>query len=420
MVGAAGPDRELIRTVLTSLGHDVSMGDAVVAKRATLPRADVVLIDLAAGQDALRFLRWYAAQPDHAPIVAIVDRRRPAASADALRLGAVDIVARPVLPAAIASALANAREVATIARDSAPVPDPVADPVTDGVFGASAAMRGVLASARRAGAAHCNVLIVGERGTGREMVARIVHGSGAHPWAPFVKIVCAGVSARQFHDVIAATEAHATVYLENLGDLLPKQQIELDQALGRTALRFIAAAQPRISWLVDTGAFRRDLLDALATIRIDVPTLRQRAEDIPLLAMHFLKTACLGNGAKPKTFSRAALALVSTLPWAGNALELRGLCERLAILVPRGVVLVEDVLPHVSFDGDQDPGMRRYDSLKLARERFERDYITSVLKHHKGRMGAAAKALGIERTNLYRKIKQLNIRWVNPPADERE
>jgi DNA-binding NtrC family response regulator len=129
--------------------------------------------------------------------------------------------------------------------------------------------------------------------------------------------------------------------------------------------------------------------------------------------MHFLKEACRRNDQPAKTFSRGALTLLAALPWPGNAGELRSLTERLSVLVPRGVVLLEDVLANVRLEGSESVGRMR-GSLKDAREQFERDYVTSVLQHHKGRMGAAARHLGIERTNLYRKIKQLNIRWTLP------
>ena len=109
-------------------------------------------------------------------------------------------------------------------------------------------------------------------------------------------------------------------------------------------------------------------------------------------------------------FSRSALSLLGALPWPGNTAELRLLTERLAVLVTRGVVLLEDVLANVRLEGAEALGGRS-GTLREARERFERDYVATVLQQHRGRMGDAAKELGIERTNLYRKIKQLNIRW---------
>ncbi|MEP6917375.1 MAG: helix-turn-helix domain-containing protein, partial [Acidobacteriota bacterium] len=151
----------------------------------------------------------------------------------------------------------------------------------------------------------------------------------------------------------------------------------------------------------------------IAIVQIDLPPLRQRVEDVPLLATHFLKDACRRNGMELKAFSRSALTLLASLPWSGNGSELRALAERLAVLVPRGTVLLEDVLASVRLDG-AEAITRERGSLRNAREQFEREHVTAVLQHHKGRMGAAARELGIERTNLYRKIKHLHIQWTVP------
>jgi two-component system nitrogen regulation response regulator NtrX len=175
-------------------------------------------------------------------------------------------------------------------------------------------------------------------------------------------------------------------------------------------LRFIAGVAPRVDDWVARGELRADLIEGLGVVRIELPPLRQRTEDIALLATHFLKEACRRNGIPAKAFSRSALSLLGALPWPGNTAELRLLAERLAVVVTRGVVLLEDVLANVRLEGAEALGGRS-GTLREARERFERDYVATILQQHRGRMGDAAKELGIERTNLYRKIKQLNIRW---------
>jgi len=159
---------------------------------------------------------------------------------------------------------------------------------------------------------------------------------------------------------------------------------------------------------VERRAPLRELVEALAVVRIDLAPLRQRPEDVLMLAPHFLKEACREADLAAKTFSRGALQLLRALPWRGNAAELKSLCERLAILVSRGIVQLDDVLANVRLDA-AEPVVRSDETLRQARERFERDYIAAVVQHHRGRIGAAAKQLGIERTNLYRKLKQLNI-----------
>ena len=205
--------------------------------------------------------------------------------------------------------------------------------------------------------------------------------------------------------------------MRNVSDLpLPVQGtlerlfIEREHAAGGDGVpRAIASAEPSVGEAVERKLFRRDLFERLAVVRLDLAPLRQRPKDVALLASVFLKEACRRHGLEPKTFSPSARALLTALPWRGNASELRQLAERLALLGSRGVIQQEDVLGEVRFDGAETRGHAE-GTLREARERFERDYITSVLQRHRGRMGAAAKELGIERTNLYRKIKQLKIR----------
>lgn len=410
-------EREHVARIVTDAGHVPILVETSTAalSRAAHGDADIVLLDLAAGAEALRFLR-NGAQRAPLPVVAIADRRQPAASTEALRLGIADLISRPVIADDLVAGLANAREFSRITeRSSSNLELPQ---LADGVVGASPAMRDVLGLVRRVSHTRCNVLIVGERGTGRETIARTIRDQGPNKNAAFVRFVCGAIDRAAF---IAALDAAAftdtALYLEDLCELPLELQERLEAriAAGRErAPRVLGAPQARIMELVERGAFRASLLEAISVVRIDVPPLRHRRDDVPVLATHFLKEACRRHDIPAKSLSRGALALLSALPWPGNATELRALTERLSIVVPRGVVLLEDVLANIRLDGAEALGGPR-GSLKSARERFERDYVTAVLQHHRGRMGAAAKELGIERTNLYRKIKQLKIQWT-PPA----
>jgi DNA-binding NtrC family response regulator len=427
-------DRDEIIATLTRPGHVVTVADSAPDGLAKLPesQAELIVLDLAAAE-SLRFLRRHTAQRGGTPAVCIADRRQPEASTEALRLGVADIIGRPVRHDDVLAAMANAREMVRVARTQTPLQD---EPVRgDGVFGASPAMRDVLGIVRRVSQSRCGVLILGERGTGREMIARAIHRHSPRRDSPFLKVICADASSAEFDQVLhGGVPDGTTVYLEDLGDLPHELQARLESRVrlagaesgapggsrkdaqagqGCGSIRFIAGSHPGISDVVERGVVRGGLVDAVGVVRIDLPPLRQRAEDLPLLATHFLKEACRRSDQPAKTFSRSALTLLAALPWPGNAGELRSLAERLAVLVPRGVVLLEDVLANVRLDGSESAGRVR-GSLKDAREQFERDYVTAVLQHHRGRMGAAARELGIERTNLYRKIRQLNIRWNVP------
>ncbi len=439
----SGADRNSLAAIVSNAGHEVVAVDCPVQGGAKLPEVELTLVDLTCA-DALKFLRKYASSRDRAGVVCVADRRQPELSSEALRLGIADIVARPMRADDLLAAIANAVEMRRLIQRAEPIPE-ICDS-DEGVFGASPAMRDILGVVRRVAHSRCGVLLVGERGTGREMIARTIHAHGPRRDRPFVKILCGEALSPELDKLLTTgAPAGATVYLEDIGELSHELQLRLEarvrpgsdrsapSALSTQSIpstpstpdltpapwrpserevepRFVAGALPRVNDYMDRGQMRRTLVEALAVVRVDLPSLRQRSQDIPLLATHFLKEACRSNDIPAKTFSRSAQTLLSALPWPGNAAELRSLAERLAVLIPRGVVLLEDVLGNVRLDGAEAMGRPR-ESLKDARERFERDYVTSVLQHHKGRMGIAARELGIERTNLYRKIRQLNIRW---------
>ena len=135
-------------------------------------------------------------------------------------------------------------------------------------------------------------------------------------------------------------------------------------------------------------------------MRVDVPPLRARREDLPFLARQILADLCRHKGYPRKTITKSAITLLVALPWPGNLPELRGLLERLVAMLPGGVIRLEDVLAHVSLDGSELHGPEYGSTLREARERFERDYIAATLRRHRGRMAEAARALGMQRTTF--------------------
>jgi two-component system response regulator AtoC len=417
LIAADTGEREGLAEMLERRGHVVTRLEQAAQVRATLdeqPDTDFVIVLDLARPEALRFLRARVVRAN-LPVICVADRRKPDASSEALRLGIADLVARPVREEDLAAAIGNAREFAHTAAESRPEPAPGLELPAGSVFGASPAIRELLALVRRIAPSRCNVLVLGERGTGRESVARAVHGQSSRRDQPFVKVECASADP-SLPSFATALAPGSTVYLDDMNELSAGGQRQLLEVVRQrqdadaSDLRFIAGVAPRVDDWVARGDLRTDLIEALGVVRIELPPLRQRTEDIALLATHFLKEACRRHGIPAKAFSRSALTLLAALPWPGNTAELRVLTERLAVLVTRGVVLLEDVLANVRLEGAEALGGRS-GTLREARERFERDYVAGVLQQHRGRMGDAARELGIERTNLYRKIKQLNIRW---------
>ncbi len=413
LLSAESSDRAKIADWLNARGYNVATAETAATAVEALPNSPAfVLVDLTTRAESIKFLRGLVTSDRRAWTIAVTDRRDAGATSEALRLGVVDIVRRPLHEADVVAALANAREFAGLAgRQPAPLPDPPEGTV----FTNSPRMRDIYELTRRIAASRCPVLIVGERGTGRETVGRSIHQHGPLRDAPFTRVPAAAAGPPELKELLESGEG--IVYIEGIGDLTREAQAWLeDWAVGdftrldrpAGSSRLLCSARPAIDTLVSSGRFSRPLYEAVSVVRIDLPALRERPQDIPLLARHFLKEACVRHAVPSKTLSRSALALLSALPWRGNAAELRGLIERLVVLVPRGVVLQEDVLQHLRFDDVQARGAGG-GTLREARARFEREFIASTLQRHQWRMEAAAEELGIERTNLYRKMKQLSI-----------
>jgi DNA-binding NtrC family response regulator len=308
-------------------------------------------------------------------------------------------------------------------------------------------MRDVMALIARAATMRAGVLIRGEEGTGRQVTARAIHNAQAQARGPFVRVDCAAYEGDQLDVELFGVadrssnpdhptrglekvsrqsrlfEArHGTLYLQNVAEAPMRVQARLARLLrdreavlvesGETIsldVRPMAGVDMGFDRAVHEGRVRDDLFRRLSVIRIEVPPLRNRRDDIAALANCFVRELCGSLRVPPKTLSRPALALIAALPWRGNATELRALLESIVTGVPggRGIVL-EDVLGHVRLDG----GSVVYEhtgTLRQARARFEREYIAQVLERHRGRISDAAKALGIQRTNLYRKMRSLRV-----------
>ena len=222
-------------------------------------------------------------------------------------------------------------------------------------------------------------------------------------------------------DSIVSKARTATLWLRDVTELPAAVQAKLARLArdgefyvdgDRVALtwRLVASAPVSIDADVYARRFRSDLYRRLSAIRIDLPSLGDRPEDIPAITQRLLADLCDARDGASRSLTRAALALVAALPWPGNAAELRDALQRvIAHSNGNAVIQIEDLLAAVNLR--QRPAVFTPDaSLRDARERFERDYISAVLRHHGGRMSDAAQTLGIQRPNLYRKARQLGIR----------
>ena len=291
---------------------------------------------------------------------------------------------------------------------------------------------------------HSRVLIFGENGTGKELVARAIHRQSLRDQRPFVEVNCAAIPETLIetelfgHERGAFTGAVAqkrgkfdsadggTLFLDEIGDMSLATQAKLLRVLQeqqftrvggnkliKVNVRVIAASNKELRQEIEKGNFREDLYYRVNVLPIEVPPLRARREDIPALTRHFLKIHAEEQGVKLKEITTGALNVLARHEWPGNIRELRNQVERLMIMVPKTPIDVADVLPFMpgSSAGSVTwvSPTEAYDSLREARKAFERDYIAIRLRENGWNISKTAEDLKIERSHLHRKIKLLNV-----------
>ncbi len=285
------------------------------------------------------------------------------------------------------------------------------------------------------------VLIVGANGTGKELVARSVHARSRRAAGPFVELNCAAIPEELIESELFGHARGAftgavgdragkfraadggTLFLDEVGDMTLRTQAKMLRVLEeqvveplggdtgtRVDVRVIAATNKDLAAGIENGTFRDDLYFRLDVIRIAVPPLAARREDIPLLAAHFLHTFAREYGHRLKTLDASALTVLNAHHWPGNVRELRNVIERLAIMVPCEVITARDLGFLVGAAAPAAPGATGdLRPLREARERFERDYIVQALAAHAGNVSQTAEALRVERSSLHRKMRAFGI-----------
>jgi DNA-binding NtrC family response regulator len=437
-------DRADTEKLLAAADVAVIWVETVAAALGELQRHDLpVLVDLSRGGAALQSVREIRAQRASTIVFAVVDAQRPDLTTEAVLAGAADVFARPLGGRRVANAID--RELHLEARHRGHSGNG-ATRSGDALYYYSTAMREVMAQIGRAAAQRAGVLIRGEEGTGRQLAARAIHSMENGSAGAFVGINCAAYDADQLDAELFGAAARAssdqasrglepvsregrlhaalggTIYLQHVAEAPTRVQARLARVLrDREAVlvetggaigfdvRPMAGVDAGFDGAVAEGRVRDDLFRRLSALRIDIPPLRNRREDIPALANYFLRDICAAHGVPSRTMTRSALSLIAALPWRGNASELRTLLEGVVTSLEGGRGIgIEDVLAHVRLDGGSAV-FSGGGTLRQARDRFEREYIAAVLDHHHGRIAEAARSLGIQRTNLYRKMRSLRV-----------
>ncbi|MFC5742144.1 nitrogen regulation protein NR(I) [Dyella tabacisoli] len=436
--------RFVLAEALRDAGHAVrEFGDADAVREALQTmRPALLLTDVRMpGEDGLSLLLALKEQ-GVGPVIVMSAYTDVATTAAAYRAGAVDYLAKPFdldqAVAAVERALIDEPAVSVVLAPAAPA---------HALLGESAAMREVFRLIGRVAASDLNVLITGETGTGKELVARALHEESARRSRPFVALNTAAIPSELLESELFGHEAGAftgatrrhpgrfeqaeggTLFLDEIGDMPLALQTRLLRVLAggefyrvggreliRGNVRIVAATHQDLDQRVAAGQFRADLKHRLDVVRIALPALRTRRSDIPLLAQHFMASAARELNLPAKRFSRAALKLIEQRDYPGNVRELENLCRRLTVIAPGVEILPADLADgsaaHTGHDwadalrdwAEQALAAGEEDIHGRAREALDRTLLEAALAAHQGHRQHAAAALGVGRNTLTRKL----------------
>lgn len=427
-------------------GHEAAVCDNA-ARALELARTgsfDMILSDVVMpGKDGLALLEDLRAMNIALPVVMISGQATVEMAVRATRLGAVDFLEKPLSTEKLLLTVENALRMARLEKENRELRQRVGG--SHEMVWSSEVMRRLMLQLERVAQSEARVCILGETGTGKELVARAIHERSGRAKGPFVTLNCAAVPAELIeselfgHEKGAFTGAgsrHAgkfeqahqgTLFLDEIGDMPLAMQAKLLRVLQEGELervggdkpipvnvRAVVATHRDLDQLVNAGQFRQDLYHRVFVFPLRLPALRERPGDIPVLLDHFARQIASQNGWKPKPFEPAAVRLLEGYRWPGNVRELRNVVERLLLLSEAEVdeMAVRVALPQsASAAGGATVAQAAGSTGSLAErvESFERETVLAELRRHQFRMTETARALGIERSHLYKKCQQLGV-----------
>jgi two-component system nitrogen regulation response regulator NtrX len=361
---------------------------------------------------------------------------------EAVKLGAFDFIEKPPESERILIVARNALGQKRLADENRALKLSFDDRYR--MVGISPALEKVWEAIRRAAPTNATVLLTGESGVGKELAARAIHRNSLRQDQPFVQVNCAAIPEElieselfghtkgAFTGALAARKGKfeladgGTLFLDEIADMSLKTQAKVLRALqeqriepvggaGSVAVdvRVIVATNKDLEEEIRRGTFRDDLYFRLNVIPFRVPPLRERREDVPLLARHFVEMLSAEHGRRPKSLTPETLDVLARLPWPGNVRELRNIIERLVIMAPGEQIETRDLpaslLEGLPADVASAAASLESASLAVAREEFERQFILRRYRQCGGNMSRTAEALGVERSNLYRKMKAYGL-----------
>ncbi len=407
---------------------------------------DLVLLDVKMpGMDGLEVLDRLRATNDSLPVVVVSGHGTISTAVEATKKGAFDFIEKPFASERVLVSLRNALDQRRLRDENRSLKKVVE--LRHQMVGDSAALKHVMAAVARAAPTHATVLIQGESGVGKELVARTIHRNSLRSRERFVQVNCAAIPEELIESELfghekgsftGATEKQVgkfeqadrgTIFLDEVGDMSAKTQAKVLRVLqegeverlgsARTTkvdVRVIAATNKNLEEEIEKGTFREDLYFRLAVIPIQVPPLRERLEDLPLLVRHYMESFCRENNIRPKRITQAALEALQRYRWKGNIRELRNTVERLMIMTLGDTIDLADLPggmrapsaaagPKSSIDAAQP----QTGTLREFKDNAERAFLVAKLRENGWNISKTAEVIDTPRSNLYKKLEQYQI-----------
>ncbi len=432
--------RESLGALLRDEGYEI---EAVGSGEECLERIgrrnfDLILLDVWLKQmDGLETLEQIQNR-DSAPMVVMISGHGNIETAvRATKLGAFNFIEKPLSLEKVMLVVRNSLEYLRLESENRRLRAELEE--KHQILGSSVPMKALRQQIALTAPTNGRVLIYGESGTGKELVARALHASSSRESMPFVEVNCAAIPEELIESEMfghrkgsftGASEDKVgkflkanggTLFLDEVGDMSLKTQSKVLRVLEEQRVeplgsntpvtvdvRVIAATNKKLEEEIGRNAFREDLFYRLNVIPFYVPALRDRIEDIPIIAAHFLTAFCEEYGKKQKEVSASAMDVLLSYPWPGNVRELKNLVERLVIICPSPRIEPHHLPPEL-FRGASKSPQKPYESLQEARSAYEREFVLRKLEENRWNMTKAAQVLGLERSHLYRKMRSLGI-----------
>lgn len=436
---------QTLSPILQDEGYEVSTAangtDALRLVREDAPL--VVLLDIWLPDiDGIEVLKKIKEQQPEVIVIMMSGHGTIETAVKATKLGAYDFIEKPLSMEKVSLIVKHAIDRQRLEEDNLLLRQKIEKKYE--LIGSSEKMEQLKEQIKIAGPSSSRVLISGENGTGKELVARSIHNESPRRGKPFVEVNCAAIpdtlieSELFGHEKGAFTGATAmkrgkfeqadggTIFLDEIGDMSLATQAKVLRVLQeqefqrvggaktiRVDVRVIAASNKNLKEEIKKGSFREDLFYRLNVIPLHVPPVRERKEDMPFLIEHFLMEFSREYGMKPKKIAEDVIKVFQEYNWPGNVRELKNIVERLMIMTKSPVIAISDIPKSLKSDisllDAAAHEVKKYDSFKDAVNDFEKEYITTILKENDWNISKTADVLQLDRSHLHRKIKTLNI-----------